>query len=133
MGDSYTHENLETVLQNYPNLECEQLTEQDFERIGDAVMEQNHPGEAHQAMDQMMSGEGSENLEQMHINMGKSYLNCQGNLDYSGNRDEVMNMGYMPMQMGGTGFGGLWLVNSLLVSVLLIVLIRYFWKKGGDN
>lgn len=33
----------------------------------------------------------------------------------------------------GSGLGILWLVNSILVTAFLVVLIRYFWKKGGDR
>lgn len=116
------------------DVNCNIVSDADLERLGDAVMEANHPGEAHEAMDQMMGGEGSENLEQMHINMGRSFLGC-----YTNNGQEVRGMGYM---MGGNytgwtgapmmnnGYGYLWGLNSVLLSVLLVVLIRYFWKKA---
>lgn len=134
---SEMHEDLEVIMQEIGEKSCEQYTEQEFERIGDAVMERNHPGEAHEVMDKMMArlpdgqgGEGSESLQQMHINMGRAYLNC-----YSETESGVSNMGYM---MGGNyaGMGGagyLWGINSLLVTVLLVVLIRYFWKKGSEK
>lgn len=145
--ENHTHEKLEEVLLEYPNLECDRLTDRDFERIGDAVMEQIHP-ETHEMMDAMMTslqtpersngvqeGEGTERLSLMHINMGKEYLNC-----FAESRDGVMNMmGYgtgtfsgMPM-MYNNGFGALWGINSLLVTILLVVLIRYFWVKGGKK
>lgn len=69
----------------------------------------------------------------MHENFETSYTKEDG---------EVMNMGYMmganydysamPMQIG-YGLSSLWLINSVLVSVLLVVLIRYFWMKGGGK
>jgi len=140
---SDTHESVEEYLpiffnkynvKSVNNINCARISEADFERLGDAVMETNHPGDAHKAMDQMMGREGSDSLKQMHINMGKSYLRCD-----TENGSEVRNMGYMmggsykwvnmPMMTGG--FGALWIVNSLLVTVLLAVLIRYFWSKGN--
>lgn len=116
------------------DINCIAVSDADLERLGDAVMETNHPGEAHEAMDQMMGGEGSESLEQMHINMGRSFLGC-----YTNNSQEVVGMGYM---MGGNygswhrtpmmnnSYGYLWGINSLLISVLLVVLIRFFWIKA---
>src|SRR3989338_4638663 len=50
---------------------CNELTEDQLEHIGDYLMEQIHPGEAHEVMDKMMGGEGSESLKFMHIAMAK--------------------------------------------------------------
>lgn len=55
-------------------LDLSKITDDQWEVLGDAVMEQIHPGDAHEAMDEMMGGEGSESLRQMHINMGRAYL-----------------------------------------------------------
>ena len=52
---------------------CNELTDAQLERIGDYYMEQMHPGEAHIRMDQMMGGEGSESLEDAHINMAQRF------------------------------------------------------------
>jgi len=77
---------------------CESLTDNQLEVIGDYYMGQMHPGEAHEAMDEMMGGEGSKSLMQMHINMGKSF--------YCGEH-EGMSSGMMSMMMGrGTGMMG---------------------------
>jgi uncharacterized membrane protein len=55
---------------------CDELSDEQLELIGDYYMEQMHPGEAHERMDAMMGGEGSESLKQMHINMaGRLYCN----------------------------------------------------------
>lgn len=81
-GDNHS-ESIEVILQalldeqnveTIQELDLDKITDADWERLGDAVMEAQHPGDAHEAMDQMMGGEGSESLTQMHINMGKAYL-----------------------------------------------------------
>src|SRR3989338_697642 len=60
-------------------ISCDKLTDEQLESIGDYYMEQMHPGEAHEMMDQMMGGEGSESLRQVHINMAKR-LYCNENV-----------------------------------------------------
>src|SRR3989344_3055175 len=52
-------------------ISCDKLTDEQLEAMGDYYMEQMHPGEAHEMMDQMMGGEGSDTLKQMHIQMAK--------------------------------------------------------------
>ncbi len=76
---------------------CDQLTDEQLEVIGDYYMEQMHPGEAHETMDEMMGGEGSESLRQMHINMARSF--------YCGEH-EAMSSGMMNMMMGRGGMMG---------------------------
>ena len=39
-------------------LDLSKVSNDDWERLGDAVMELQHPGEAHEVMDRMMGGEG---------------------------------------------------------------------------
>ena len=75
---------------------CDSLTEDQLEILGDYYMEQMHPGELHEIMDERMGGEGSESLRQMHINMARSF--------YCGERG-MMSAGMMNMMMGRTGFG----------------------------
>jgi|SRR3989344_1875731 len=78
------------------NISCNNFTDAQFEAIGDYYMEQMHPGEAHELMDNMMGGEGSESLRQVHINMAKGI--------YCGE-----SSGMMQMMMGGNmmGSGGI--------------------------
>ncbi len=157
-------EDLNTVLadilakqnkQTADQLDCSQISDDDFESLGDAWMGVMHPDqEVHERMDQMMGGEGSASLRQAHINMGKSYLRCGGNYGMMG-MGQMMGGGSFPVGRGGgnqmmgygwngasqmmgfsglSGFGGIFgLVNGLLVMVLLAVLIRYFWNKGGKK
>src|SRR3989338_7949049 len=53
--------------------ECDELNNEQLELIGEYYMEQMHPGEAHERMDVMMGGEGSESLQAAHINMARSF------------------------------------------------------------
>lgn len=75
------------------NVSCDELNEEQLEEIGDYYMEQMHPGEAHEYMDEMMGGEDSETVKLMHINMAKSI--------YCGENSGMMGM--MNMMMGGRG------------------------------
>ena len=56
------------------SIPCSQLSEDQLEMIGDYVMEQMHPGEQHEIMDQMMGAEGSESLRQPFDPFAPSFL-----------------------------------------------------------
>lgn len=108
---------------------CKSLSDSQLEIMGEYYMEKMHPGEAHELMDKMMGGEGSESLWQMHINMAKR-IYC--NEDVSGTMG-MMNGGMMSMMMGGNmgygmmgnyGYGfGYWNFLNVLYAILLIGLI----------
>ena len=83
---------------------CNQLTNEQLEVIGEYYMEQMHPGESHELMDKMMGGEGSESLEQMHINMAKR-LYCNENVSMGcgmmgSGMGNMMSSGTMGMMSG---------------------------------
>jgi len=59
---------------------CEDLDQAQMESVGDYVMEQMNPGEAHETMDAMMGGEGSESLRLMHIHLAEQWY-CTGALE----------------------------------------------------
>ncbi len=114
---------------------CSELTEEQLDHIGNYYMEQMHPGEAHELMDKMMGGEGSESLKQMHIQMAKR-LYC--NEDVGGMTSGIMGMmggGMMNMAMGtgmmgnfGYGSGYLTFVNLLYVILLIgLIILVYLW------
>lgn len=77
-------------------IDCTKISEDDFEFLGDAVMERmTGSHELHEQMDAMMGGEGSASLRQMHITMGSNWLGCHEGMDMS----SMMSRGMMPMMM----------------------------------
>jgi len=123
---------------------CSELTEEQLEHIGDYYMEQMHPGEAHEVMDERMGGEGSESLKQMHIAIAKRlYCNDISGMANYGMMDMMMGGGMMSMamgsgMMGNFGYGmmgnssygsGYWSFLNILSLLLLIGLVAlvYLW------
>lgn len=112
---------------------CASLTNEQLESIGDYFMESIHPGKAHKYMDNMMGGDGSEYLNQMHINMAKR-LYC----------NEAMYMGWGMMGADGKGtmYGAQMMqynqgmmdwgfnTNSALLTVLLIGIVAIVYIKA---
>lgn len=114
-------------------ISCDDLTEEQLEILGDYYMEQMHPGELHEIMDERMGGEGSESLRLAHIRMGEAF--------YCGEHDAV-STDFMSTMMGRTGntYGGYGMMggyysqrgysgvlNLLLilgVFVLIVLLVR---------
>ena len=130
--------NAESIISS--KIGCDKLIDEQLEAIGDYYMEQMHPGEAHEMMDKMMGGEGSESLRQAHINMAKK-LYCNediGEMMGSGNMMGMMNMaggGMMSWQapqtnmMGNWGYSVYWNFLSTLFIILLIglIVLVYLW------
>src|SRR3989344_7165279 len=75
---------------------CDNLNDVQLEAMGDYYMEQMHPGQAHEFMDNMMGGEGSESLKLVHINMAKR-IYCNENI----------YIGYGMMKRGFSNGGGM--------------------------
>lgn len=141
---------VETVLQDIlsqqkvstiQQLDLSKISDDDWEKLGDAVMEQAHPGQAHEAMDQMMGGEGSASLRQMHIYMGRAYLGYGTNNNYGygmmgggfmggGMMGFGANQGFQG-QYPGNGYGAMMGYNSylgannVLMSIALVALIVF--------
>ncbi len=104
-------------------ISCSQLTNDQFEQLGDYFMEQMHPGQLHEIMDERMGGEGSVQLRNVHITMGKSFY-CADN--------GMMSMPMMNMMLGrSSGMMGNYPYTpynsfnsiSLFGNILLLVLI----------
>ncbi len=128
---------------------CSQLDDERLELLGDYYMEQMHPGEAHEVMDEMMGGEGSAQLKQMHILMAKriyckdSSSNGSGMMTSNGymmGAGGMMNMmwsglGGFGEMMGGFGtrywslFSVLYLILVVGLIVLIILAIIKLWKS----
>ena len=116
---------------------CNQLTDEQLEALGDYYMEQIHPGEQHEMMDEMMGGEGSETLKQAHINMARR-IYCGENVSMS-----EMMMQNMPMMNGGrTTTDSTNILNTFYLIILSGVIILVYlgiiklWKdmkKGGKK
>ncbi len=90
-------------------IDCSKVSVLDFEDLGNTIMERmvgNH--ELHEQMDEMMGGEGSESLRQMHIVMGKNWVGC-------GNDSAMMNNNMMLMMMGNYYPGYYTSYNTVLI------------------
>lgn len=81
------------------DISCDAVTDNQFDELGDAVMQAKiGDDEAHEVMDNMMGGEGSESLRSMHIAMGQRYLGCA--------QSQSDSMGMIPLRQGFAGHGG---------------------------
>ncbi|MBS3168544.1 hypothetical protein J4216_05430 [Candidatus Woesearchaeota archaeon] len=119
-------------------IDCNNLTTDQLEIIGEYYMEQMHPGELHEIMDRMMGGEGSESLKQAHINMGNSFY-CGEHQFLSSNMMNIMMSrnnqfrgGMMNMMGYGTSYGlysGAWMILWWIIGTALIAFIFgiIFW------
>ena len=129
-------------------INCNNLTLNQLELIGDYYMELNHPGEIHEIMDEMMGGEGSESLRNAHINMAyrfycsqfagytnSNYNNMMGggmmyndnyNTNYGGNN--MMSGYWSPFGLGIFGMG-----LMMIVFWGLVIWLIYFLIKSGSN
>ena len=119
-------------------ISCDKLSNEQLESIGDYYMEQMHPGEAHEIMDNMMGGEGSESLKQVHINMAKR-IYCNENI-YIGYG--MMGSGGMMNMMGRGMIGsypanydysnyGYWNIFWILLFAATIFLIGWIIHRFG--
>ncbi|MBI5135145.1 hypothetical protein HZA86_02840 [Candidatus Uhrbacteria bacterium] len=134
---------------------CSQLSTDQLERLGDYYMEQMMPGPAHKNMEQILGGEGSESLKQMHILMARRwYCGDAVGMGMMGMMGGVYGPGMMggnigsstasPYGMMGRGWSGSYGMMGAgygwgggLVSVLVIILLiagiaaslKYLFKK----
>ena len=138
---AHEHDFAETKQIIDSGVSCDKLTDEQLESFGDYYMEQMHPGESHELMDNMMGGEGSDSLKQAHITMARR-LYCNENVGgmmgggmmnmMMGNN--MMGSGSMNMMgsgmMGNYGYGfGYWnFINSLYVVLLIgLIILVYLW------
>ena len=116
-------------------ISCENLTQEQLEILGDYYMEQMHPGELHETLDERMGGEGSESLRQVHINMGLAFYCGESGTMSSGMMNTMMGRGMMYGTYGSGMMGNyyvnksntnnifIWLLNILLVIGLVLLVV----------
>ena len=126
-------------------ISCDKLSNEQLEAIGDYYMEQMHPGEAHEIMDNMMGGEGSESLKQVHINMAKRlYCNENVYIGYgmmgSWGMTNMMGRGMMGSYPANYDYSnyGYWNIFWILLFAAIIFLIvwiihRFRMKKTASE
>jgi len=84
--DDNNNQTLESVLKDIrqsqnvksnDQIDCEKVTDKQFEGLGEAYMDVMHPDpKEHAILDRMMGGGNSESLATMHRMMGARYLGC---------------------------------------------------------
>ncbi len=119
-------------------ISCDKLNNEQLEAIGDYYMEQMHPGEAHEIMDNMMGGESSESLKQVHINMARRlYCNENFYIGYgmmgSGGMMSMMGRGMMggyPASYAYSNYG-YWNILWILLFASVIFLIVWVIHRLG--
>src|SRR3989344_2263736 len=123
-------------------MSCDKLSNEQLEAIGDYYMEQMHPGEAHEIMDNMMGGEGSESLKQVHINMAKRlYCNENVYIGYgmmgSGGMMNMMGRGmmgnYYPASYNYSNYGYWNIFWILLLAVVIFLIVWIIYRFGIKN
>lgn len=125
---------------------CDNLTDEQLETVGEYLMGLMHPGDAHELMHQRMGiEEGTPYHEKFHINMAQAMycgeapmdgmmgmmpmmMNMMGGNMMSGQTPAQTNMMQGMMGSGGYGSGYLNLLNVLYVVMLLgLIALVYFW------
>lgn len=134
-------------------LDCQKVSNDQLEKLGDAWMDVVIPNESeHQAMDNMMGGEGSQSLTNAHIGMAENYLGCStgnandswmpmmfGNYNNSADRYSARGGGFPMMGWGygygngasgfGWGFGILAFLFWLVIFIDAILAGIWLWQQ----
>ncbi|OHA52730.1 MAG: hypothetical protein A3A97_01145 [Candidatus Terrybacteria bacterium RIFCSPLOWO2_01_FULL_40_23] len=121
---------------------CEQLTDEDFEVMGDYFMSLM-VGSSHQLMDENMDSViGEEGNEEMHIAMGKRLSGCDTSAAYPAGADGFMTTmmmggGYMNniMGYGYMNSGSAWFYSFAMLLMMIVWLVvgvlaaAWLWKQ----
>lgn len=112
------------------NISCSNLSEEQLNILGDYFMEQMHPGEVHELMHEMMGGENSSLVKQMHINMARM-MYCNGGYEERITEGRMMGacmMGRM-MDMDNiynykqNSYQSIFYITMALLAISLVLLI----------
>lgn len=102
-------------------LVCAKVTDDQFEKLGDAVMGSGVTEAQHAAMENTMGGEGSATLKQAHITMGRSYLGCWAGYNsgpvYMSMMGSLNSPGFSGMMRGNT-FSRFGMMGGLFMWVI---------------
>lgn len=133
------------------DIDCSNVSQDQFEELGDAWMGEIHPDpDTHAMMDSMMGGEGSDSLRAAHIQMGQNAVGCSSQT--SGSIGAGMMNGTMGMMGGGMGgfssmMGGLnpfvgswmglgWIISLVwwaLIIIAIVFFVRWLMNRGSGN
>ncbi len=105
-------------------IDCNAVTENDYEMLGDSVMEKMiGNSELHEQIDYAMGGGGSRSLHELHATMGANWLSCD--------RQSAGMMGPMMMRMMGNyypayynGFDSV-IILTLIGWILFVMMLIY--------
>ena len=87
-------------------IDCDKLSDEQLETIGEYYMEQMHPGQSHEAMHEMMGiEEGTKYHGQVHVSMARMMYCSEDAMMGSGMMGSGGMMGIMPMMMNMMGSG----------------------------
>lgn len=130
--DTKTEELAEAKALIDSKISCDKLTNDQLEIIGEYMMEQMHPGEAHEQMHASMDiEEGTEAEEEFHINIAKSMYCQQGGMMNMAMGENMMGNNIMYGGFGALGF--LWMLLGLVLfvgaAILIWLLVIKFWKE----
>lgn len=126
--------------------QCPQLTDDDFDVLGDYFMGQMM-GSSHASMNtRMEQALGADGEKQMHIVMGKRLSGCDPTVAYpaGGNSFMAGMMGGSQNMMGwglgyGMPFGGGWMGGSFmilqwgLIIIAIVMIMKSFTREGGKQ
>ncbi len=103
-------------------------------------MEEQYQGKEHDVMDNMMGGNNSDFLFNMHVNIGRSYLGC-GDVGLSvmenlNSKETSSDNGYSMMNFSGDMMGGLSFMSGItwfIIDLFLLSGVYFFIKQANKK
>ncbi len=137
--DNQTRSQAEQIINN--KISCSNLTDNQLEVLGDYYMEQMHPGQAHEIMEQRLGGEDSEQVRQTHIAMAKMFycgntgamsdaMRSQVLQGSGGMMGGMMNWAWGSNQYGSGPFVLTWII---MILVILLIIAAIYWLIKTAN